>query len=77
VSKFKRRGSSRGVEVKKRSSCLSTLSVHNEELLEKTIEEIFHTDSYSGWYALLTSPPRACMERAASSAAGLAVTPVH
>ncbi|ELR17747.1 RhoGAP domain containing protein [Acanthamoeba castellanii str. Neff] len=45
----KRRGSTRGVEVKKRTSCLSTLTLYNEELLDKTIEEIFHTGSYSGW----------------------------
>ncbi len=45
----KRRGSARGIEVKKRTSCLSTLTLYNEELLDKTIEEIFHTDSYSGW----------------------------
>jgi len=33
----------------RRSACLSTLTFYNEELLETTIENIFHTGSYSGW----------------------------
>jgi len=49
-SSSKRRGSTaRGGVDNRRSACLSTLTFYNEELLETTIENIFHTGSYSGW----------------------------